>query len=180
MTASEGDAPRSIADLALDVLVYGPAGVLITAASDMPAMAAKGKERIEQELRNAHVVGRFVVDAGMRQVRGQLGSLLREQPERPRPGRTPAPTTGAAPFTGAAAPGPSAGAPARDAAVDRAIPDYDTLSASQVVRRLDGLKARELRAIVRHELANRGRRTILNRAEQLLGETPPAAPPAAT
>lgn len=70
--------------------------------------------------------------------------------------------------------------PARDTAVDRAIPDYDTLSASQVVRRLDGLKPRELRAVVRHELANRGRRTVLHRAEQLLGEAPSSSPPPVT
>lgn len=50
-----------------------------------------------------------------------------------------------------------------------AIPDYDTLSASQVVRRLDGLGPRELEAVYRHETATRGRRTIIHRAQQLLG-----------
>jgi len=50
-----------------------------------------------------------------------------------------------------------------------AIPDYDTLSASQVVRRLDGLGPRELEAVYRHETTTRGRRTIINRAQQLLG-----------
>jgi len=50
-----------------------------------------------------------------------------------------------------------------------AIPDYDTLSASQVVRRLDGLGHRELEAVYRHETATRGRRTIIHRAQQLLG-----------
>ncbi|MGH8982160.1 MAG: hypothetical protein ACRDWE_14275, partial [Acidimicrobiales bacterium] len=68
----------------------------------------------------------------------------------------------------------------RDPEVDRAIPDYDALSASQVVRRLDSLDARELRAIVRHEAATRGRRTILHRAEQLLEVAPPAPPGAPT
>jgi len=50
-----------------------------------------------------------------------------------------------------------------------AIPDYDTLSASQVVRRLDGLGPRELEAVYRHETTTRGRRTIIHRAQQLLG-----------
>ncbi|MGH8989565.1 MAG: hypothetical protein ACRDXC_13390, partial [Acidimicrobiales bacterium] len=63
-------------------------------------------------------------------------------------------------------------AAARDIEVDRAISDYDALAASQVVRRLDGLAQDELRAVVRHELATRGRRTILHRAEQLLGAAP--------
>jgi hypothetical protein len=50
-----------------------------------------------------------------------------------------------------------------------AIPGYDTLSASQVVPRLDALRANELEAIRRHEVANRGRRTILSRIAQLQG-----------
>lgn len=55
------------------------------------------------------------------------------------------------------------------AAADAAIEGYDTLSASQVVRRLDGLGADELTAVYRHESATRGRRTILHRVQQLLG-----------
>ncbi len=50
-----------------------------------------------------------------------------------------------------------------------AIPGYDTLSASQVVPRLDALRAAELEAIRRYEAANRGRRTILSRIAQLQG-----------
>jgi hypothetical protein len=53
--------------------------------------------------------------------------------------------------------------------VDGAIPGYDTLSASQVVRRLDGLGPVELEAVSRHEANNRRRRTILFRTQQLLG-----------
>lgn len=211
-----GAALRSAAHLAMDVFVYAPAGALLTAASDVPAMAAKGRARIDQELRNAHLVGRFVVDTGVRRMRGQLEHLTGGRPApgpgpsaapppsraaaRPatRPSTTRPPTTppsttrppaarpaGGAPRTEAGIPGAPGAAeagpvPARDTAVDRAIPDYDTLSASQVVRRLDGLKPRELRAVVRHELANRGRRTILHRAEQLLGEAPPSSPPPVT
>jgi hypothetical protein len=51
---------------------------------------------------------------------------------------------------------------------DWAIPDYDALSASQVVRRLDGLGPQELRAVSSYEVATRGRRTILHRVQQLL------------
>ena len=56
-----------------------------------------------------------------------------------------------------------------------ALADYDTLSASQVVRRLEGLGPEELRAVQRYESATRHRRTILNRASQLLEEGPAAA-----
>lgn len=48
-----------------------------------------------------------------------------------------------------------------------AIPGYDSLSASQVVQRLAGLDDDELRAVRTYEATNRGRRTILSRAEQL-------------
>lgn len=48
-----------------------------------------------------------------------------------------------------------------------AIPGYDQLSASQVVERLDGLTPDELDAVRQHELAHRGRNTILGKITQL-------------
>jgi hypothetical protein len=51
-----------------------------------------------------------------------------------------------------------------------AIPGFDTLSASQVVQRLDGLSRSELVAARAYEAGNRGRRTILSRIDQLLEE----------
>lgn len=52
---------------------------------------------------------------------------------------------------------------------DLVIPDYDELSASQVVERLEGLPREELEAVRTYEAANRGRRTILFKIEQLAG-----------
>ena len=51
-----------------------------------------------------------------------------------------------------------------------AIPAFDTLSASQVVQRLDGLSRAELVAVRAYETSTRGRRTILSRVDQLLDE----------
>jgi hypothetical protein len=48
-----------------------------------------------------------------------------------------------------------------------AIPGYDQLSASQVVERLEGLTPDELDAVREHELAHRGRNTILGKITQL-------------
>lgn len=48
-----------------------------------------------------------------------------------------------------------------------AITDYDSLSASQVVPRLNSLSVAELEAVGQYEKANRGRKTILNRIMQL-------------
>jgi hypothetical protein len=50
------------------------------------------------------------------------------------------------------------------------IPDFDTLSASQVVQRLDGLNRSELVSVRAYEASTRGRRTILSRVDQLLDE----------
>jgi hypothetical protein len=63
-------------------------------------------------------------------------------------------------------------AAARDAGNDSAqptlsIPDYDELSASQVVQRLPGLSNEELEAIRSYETHGRGRRTILGKIDQL-------------
>ena len=63
------------------------------------------------------------------------------------------------------APGGTDGA--RPSAVSLAIPAYDTLSASQVVQRLAGLSADELEAVRAYESAGRGRKTILNKIDQL-------------
>ena len=64
--------------------------------------------------------------------------------------------------TPAAVPLPEA--PASD---ELAIPSYDELAASQVVKRLPGLDPDEMSAIGAYEQANRGRRTILTRIRQL-------------
>jgi hypothetical protein len=53
------------------------------------------------------------------------------------------------------------------AATTLVIPDYDELSASQVVERLDGLPASDLDAVRAYEEAHRSRRTILYKIEQL-------------
>ena len=52
-------------------------------------------------------------------------------------------------------------------AADLPIPDYDSLSASQVVSRVQGLSGGELEAVRSYEAATRGRKTILNRVQQL-------------
>ncbi len=92
------------------------------------------------------------------------------------------PSTAAAPST---APAPATTPPAPEAVVvitevvtveptldagphgGLAIPDYDELSASQVVDRLEGLTEAELDAIRVYEIANRGRNTILGKIAQL-------------
>jgi hypothetical protein len=156
----------------------------VTVVEDLPELVAKGRRRVELELGNARVVGRFVVNRGQRRVSGHLDDLLRggagdvgsdagEEPATQPVGRPPGP------------PAAEPVRPARDSAaaaiVGGALADYDTLSASQVVPRLESLGAEELQAVLRYEASHRNRRTIMRRTSQLLdegidGSTPDAAP----
>ena len=77
-------------------------------------------------------------------------AVTRPAPERRRKAASPAPRT--------TAPG-----------ADLAIPDFDSLAASQVIPRLEGLSPEELEAVRAYEAGRRGRKTILNKIAQLQG-----------
>ena len=84
---------------------------------------------------------------------------------------TPAPTTvestGSAPDP---TPAPDPGNGHVPTVASLSIPGFDSLSASQVVQRLDGLNRSELVSVRAYEASTRGRRTILSRVDQLLDE----------
>jgi len=181
VTASE--APRGglrpLFDEALDLFVYAPVGLLASSleeltAADVPELAQKGRGRVGRLLSNARVVGRLTISMGRRTLESELARWL------------PAPSSDGPPAEETFAPPPThKGTPApalrRAEPPDLAIPGYEALSASQVVRRLDGLGPAELTAIYEHEAATRRRRTILHRTQQLLGhgDSPgPASRPA--
>jgi hypothetical protein len=171
---------------ALDLFVFAPVGVAVTVAEDLPALIVKGRRRFESDVRNARLVGKFVVTHGQRDVVGRVSRLLYgDAPAPPTPPESAVPTTAAAPAAAAGVPAsakPASGSPKPTAdpadaiTVDAALAGYDTLSASQVVRRLESLGPDELRAVCRHEASHRNRRTILNRAQQLLEGTEPDRP----
>jgi len=162
--------PRSPLRRTLDLCVFAPVGVAVTVVEDLPELIAKGRRRVELELGNARVVGRFVVHKGQREVSGRLDEILGNGSDEAIAGDDWADEPAAAP---PARPAPD---PAAEAIVGDALADYDTLSASQVVRRLESLGPDELRAVQRYEASTRNRRTILNRADQLLDERPPPPP----
>jgi hypothetical protein len=189
---------------ALDLFVFAPVGVALTVLEDLPGLVAKGRRRVETDLRNARVIGEFVVNRGQKEVAHRMTKPMHGRPDGQGPTATTpasstAPTTAstapstAAPQTSARraaarrtpaahapaavpepppAPATAAGKaeadPADGAIVEGALAGYDTLSASQVVRRLESLGPDELRAVHGHEASHRNRRTILNRAHQLL------------
>jgi len=213
---SEGAEPEpdlSPVRRALDLFVFAPVGVALTVAEELPSLIVKGRQRFETDVRNARLVGKFVVTHGQRDVVGRVSKLLygdaSEPPEPPDPPETASPGASAgassgpepaaaapaaasapasasasasAPAAAPASPKPTSGSskptadPADAVAVDAALAGYDTLSASQVVRRLESLGPDELRAVCRHEASHRNRRTILNRAQQLLEGAEPDRP----
>ena len=83
---------------------------------------------------------------------------------RPVPSEPWTPAPAAAPKPASAHGAPANGTPS---SADLPIPGYDELSASQVVERLVGLAPSELDAVHAYEAANRQRRTILGKIEQL-------------
>jgi hypothetical protein len=176
---------------AKELFVYGPIGLAMyvrdTAPSFLKVFVARGRAEVEQRRRSvgdqlnqvrdlgetatgggAPTVLRIVTD-GFARVRetaeGALGSLGTRGPD-------DAPRAGAGTATPSAGEGAGAPSPARPDRTGRAdahlaIPDYDDLSASQVVDRLDGLGTTELAEIRDHEVTHRARATILGKIEQL-------------
>jgi hypothetical protein len=184
---------RSPLDQALDVVLYAPVGLVVSAGEELPRWIERGREQVSGQIGMARLVGRFAVAQGQReagkavrqaaQLLVDLGVLPGEpvEPEAPASGSAPGPAdvspavieliddgeipeTGDAVFDGGTTiDRPGATPPGRALA----IPGYDALSASQVVQRLDGLSAAELEEVRAYELATRGRRTILNKIAQL-------------
>lgn len=164
-------------EAALDVFVYAPIGFAFDAREVVPKLVERGRNQVAL----ARLFGRYAMHRGQAEAERILND---------RRGTTPATADGAdadvdptdeptvAPIV---PPAPAASATAAPAATKKKaapkasaagvkklpIPGYDSLSASQVIPRLDALRPRELEAVREHEVANRARRTILNRIAQL-------------
>ncbi len=175
----EGGRPNPV-QWALEFFVFAPVGAALTVAEDLPGVISKGRERVEGQIRNAKFIGQFVVTQGQQDLAQRIGKLFHgsgashgagDAGSSGDPGDSAAPAEESTPApTPTPAPGPKPAADPADAAlVEVALAGYDTLSASQVVRRLESLSPDELRAVHRHEASHRNRRTILHRTNQLLG-----------
>ena len=175
---------RPLNERLLDLLIFVPAGIATSVAEELPKLAVRGRERLEVRVSSARSVGEFVFKAGQDELRRRSGHLLHRgrpshdqsvPPEPGRPARPAAGPTGVVPDPSPAgrvqAPStPTAGNGHVPPVATLAIPGFDTLSASQVVQRLDGLTRGELVAVRAYESSTRGRRTILSRVDQLLDE----------
>jgi hypothetical protein len=161
------NSPKTPVEKAVDYFVFAPIGLASLARQMLPGLIEQGRQKVNNQLNTAKIVGQFAVQQGQAEVNRVANQV-----------RTPAAPTARAPSTQPAAPSaaPSAVPSAPPSAVpsgptppvgDLAIPGYDSLSASQVVPRLSGLEAGELDAVRAYEAAGRGRKTILNKIAQL-------------
>ena len=171
------------AEQLLDVLVYAPLGLLMEARDLVPKLAEKGRQRMGGQVTVARMIGEMAVRQGQRRAEKVLQRLREQQRgaggadragtgDRPTNGHVPpsAPPTATATSTptSTASTTANAGGTTADAG-DLAIPGYDTLSASQVLPRLEGLSPAELEAVRVYEEAARARKTVLTRIDQLRG-----------
>ncbi|MEJ7765742.1 MAG: hypothetical protein WKF86_09625 [Acidimicrobiales bacterium] len=168
---------------ALELLVFAPLGLAITARNQLPEMVAKGRAQVEGQIGVARMLGQFAVQHGRAELERRLKAYIdpplppEAAPAEPEPEPEPEPeepqASVAVPLTLVAQPAPDPPPPlapepaAAPPAADLAIPGYDALSASQVVQRLAGLSPAELEQVRASEAATRGRKTVLNKISQL-------------
>ena len=148
----------------LDAALYGPVGLLLELRERLPELAERGRTHLQAQMSVARMMGQFAVQIGSRKVseyvqRQRDAAEVDDEPaaaaapsveDDPTPPPEPEPTV---------APAPSGGA--------LLIEGYDTLAASQVVARLDGLDTDELEVVRVYEAAHRNRKTVLGKVAQL-------------
>ena len=185
MSASPGEPEQrtpieQVVEHAFDLFVYAPIGLLFEGSTLLPELIAKGKNHVA----TARVMGQFAVDQAQKSATAATAKLQDQAAGvidfigdsiSPMPKDPPEATTAADPPPAPRVSAPKVVAATPSTAVDAvnvaslAIPDYDGLSASQVVNRLAGLSPVELENVQRYEAAHRGRKTILSKVAQLQG-----------
>ncbi len=76
---------RSPTDRLLDLLVFAPAGLVVTVAEELPKLADRGRERVQTQVSTARLVGQFAVQFGRAELDRRFSSLLRRAPAGPEP-----------------------------------------------------------------------------------------------
>jgi hypothetical protein len=180
---------KNPADRALELFVFAPLGLVLSARELLPELVERGRQQVNGQVSMARMIGQFAVKQGTveaekaferarasarprssswaccptsRPPRRRRRCRPRRRPGRLRRRRRPPERS---PPTSRSRTGRSP-APARRLP-SLAIPDYDSLSASQVLPRLSGLSPAELEAVRAHEATHRGRKTILSKVAQL-------------
>ncbi len=181
------DPRREPVQALLDLVFYAPIGAFFHGPDVVSELAERGRGQVA----NAKVLGEVAFERG-RQEFGEVAETVQQhlsdvlvaaaraagapmagaddataaEPAEPQSTSTESPANDDAAVEAAGA-GLRVVRPDSVPASDLPIPDYDNLSASQVVPRLDDLADDELDAVRDYEAAHRGRMTILSRIAQL-------------
>lgn len=148
-----------------------PIGLCARLIEDAPDGIAKARRHIVL----ARFVGKMAVDRGVKELQRHLGS----ESGAATPTTEPRAVEAGEPAEPAAASVSATAARERSvehgpsklidtvSADDLALPDYDHLPAAHIIGKLDGLTTSEREAIESYEHANRHRRTVLGKLDQL-------------
>lgn len=159
-------AAHEAARLLLDVFVYAPIGFVKQANTLVPELIKDGRSTAA----SAKTIGAFVTPILKRQgekvLREQLRGAKSASPS------TASTTSAARPAPKAPEATPSTGAAHQphstsDAASAEPFDGFDRLGAAAVVARLEELTKAQRATVRRYETANRNRRTVLGRLDQL-------------
>ena len=154
---------RSAPEQLADWVLFAPLGLALEARRLFPEMAARGRRQVLF----TRTVGKYALRRGQARLDGLVGTGLGLVN-----GFLPG-NDGAEPVEATIDTATSLAA-VEDLPTDLgpdsdhlAIPDYDNLSAFQVMPRLEALDPTDLDAVRAYEESTRGRRTILNKIAQL-------------
>ncbi len=149
----------------VELAVFVPIGLAAELCRTVPRLVDSGRERMTGRIAVARVIGEMAVKASAEQLRTRTVEEVADPVAPAPPARTPVDVVPV--DLSAAAP---ANADATDESFDSgALPivGYESLAASQVVARLSALSTVELDQVAQFEQANRRRRTVLGKIDQL-------------
>lgn len=141
---------RPLIEKVLDIVVYAPVGLALQLHSDLDTVVTSGRTRVSERVQVARWIGEMAVIYGRRELEKRMTSVSVEL--------VAVESVVIEPATPVALP-----------LVTPPFEGYQSLAAAQVVQLLGRLPADELAQVREYESANRGRRTILAKLDQLLG-----------
>lgn len=141
---------RPLIEKVLDIVVYAPVGLALQLHSDLDTVVTSGRTRVSERVQVARWIGEMAVIYGRRELEKRMTSVSVEL--------VAVESVVIEPATPVALP-----------LVTPPFEGYQSLAAAQVVQLLGRLPAGELAQVREYESANRGRRTILAKLDQLLG-----------
>lgn len=178
------DDERPPIERVLDLALYAPVGAAIALREHLPKHIRQGRQAMENRVQLARFIGQMAVQMGQRELAKRIEQQRSATADRgvadveSAPADSLVDTTDDEIAQDVAVDVTSAVDAPADAPVDSADPpsaemlpisDYESLAAIHVVERLRSMSTEEIELIRRFELANRSRRTILAKIDQLQG-----------